>query len=206
MVTVLNLYTMQLMWFSLLHFIRNPLTFTWFQRISSHSERAELSPSWTREHKLKKTGNATKKVHSGGHMDGMVRVKRISWPGSGASLCRSRCCSSGTSCCSAWRGRRRARWGTFQSSRPRRSCRRDSRWSAWGQKSERLGRRWGKAAFPGGTGRGGGHPSRSHPPSQRVETWARIHFQVGHVSETRGFPHSYSSPAKVKENLILWNT
>lgn len=135
-------------------------------------------------------------------VDGMVRlrVKRISLPGSGASLCRSRCCSSGTSCCSAWRGCRRARWGTSQSSRPRRSCWRDSRWSAWGQRSECLGHRWGKAAFPGGTGRGGAHPSRSHPPSQEVETWARIHSQDGHVSETRGFPHSYSSPAKVKEN------
>lgn len=51
---MLNLHTMQLMWFSLLHFIRKPLTFTWFQRISSHSERTELSPSWTCEHKLKK--------------------------------------------------------------------------------------------------------------------------------------------------------
>lgn len=52
-----------------------PLTLIWFQRISSHSERTELSPSWTREHKLKNLG--------------MLQSRWMEWLGLGwnASVC-----------------------------------------------------------------------------------------------------------------------
>lgn len=43
---------MQLMVVQSFTFHQKPPHITWFQRISSHSERTELSPSWTREHRL----------------------------------------------------------------------------------------------------------------------------------------------------------